>query len=152
MNPTGTWIIQELTAGTKADIGFVPFPGPEKAVPVGGLGSGTFMSAKAKDKSAALKFMDYLVSPERGKWEVSQYSIPAYPVDTSGIKTSSLFEQVVKDTAAYAKGSGGMGQNIDVNSTDVFNKAMWDGMQGVLSGKLTPDQVAKNLQTAAKGK
>jgi len=34
----------------------------------------------------------------------------------------------------------------------VFNKAMWDGMQGVLSGKLTPDQVAQNLQTAATAK
>jgi raffinose/stachyose/melibiose transport system substrate-binding protein len=68
------------------------------------------------------------------------------------VKTTPLFQQVIADTAAYAKGSGGVGQNIDVSATDVFNKAMWDGMQGVLSGKLTPVQVAQNLQAAATAK
>ncbi|WP_431278499.1 extracellular solute-binding protein [Leifsonia poae] len=153
MNPTGTWLVQDLASSTKADIGFIPFPGPDdKGVAIGGLGNGTFMSAKAKDPAAALKFMDYLVSPDHGQWAVNQYLIPAYPVDTSNVKTSPLFQQVIADTAEYAKGTGGVGQNIDVSSTDVFNKAMWDGMQGVLAGKLTPEQVAKNLQTAATAK
>jgi raffinose/stachyose/melibiose transport system substrate-binding protein len=150
MNPTGTWLVQDLASSTKADIGFIPFPGPkDKGVAIGGLGNGIFMSAKAKDTSAALKFMDYLTSPEHGTWEVNQYLIPAYPVDTASVTTSPLFQQVIADTADYAKGTGGVGQNIDVSSTDVFNKAMWDGMQGVLAKKLTPEQVAKNLQTAA---
>jgi raffinose/stachyose/melibiose transport system substrate-binding protein len=153
MNPTGTWLVQDLASSTKADIGFIPFPGPkDKGVAIGGLGNGTFMSAKAKNPKAALKFMDYLVSPEHGTWAVNQYLIPAYPVSTENVKTTPLFQQVIADTAAYAKGSGGVGQNIDVSATDVFNKAMWDGMQGVLSGKLTPDQVAQNLQTAATAK
>jgi raffinose/stachyose/melibiose transport system substrate-binding protein len=151
MNPTGTWLVQDLASSTKADIGFIPFPGP-KGTAVGGLGSGTFMSAKAKDPAAALKFMDYLVSPEHGQWAANQYLIPAYPVNTEGVKTSPLFQQVIDDTASYANGSGGVGQNIDVNSTDAFNKAMWDGMQGILAGKLTPEQVAKNLATAATAK
>jgi raffinose/stachyose/melibiose transport system substrate-binding protein len=153
MNPTGTWLVQDLASSTKADIGFIPFPGPEdRGVAIGGLGNGTFMSAKAKNPKAALKFMDYLVSPEHGTWAVNQYLIPAYPVSTENVKTTPLFQQVIADTAAYAKGSGGVGQNIDVNATDVFNKAMWDGMQGVLSGKLTPEQVAQNLQAAATAK
>jgi raffinose/stachyose/melibiose transport system substrate-binding protein len=153
MDPTGTWLVQDLASSTKADIGFIPFPGPkDKGVAIGGLGNGTFMSAKAKNPKAALKFMDYLVSPEHGTWSVNQYLIPAFPVSTDNIKTSPLFQQVIADTADYAKGTGGVGQNIDVSSTDVFNKAMWDGMQGVLSGKLTPQQVAQNLQTAATAK
>jgi raffinose/stachyose/melibiose transport system substrate-binding protein len=153
MNPTGTWLVQDLASSTKYDIGFIPFPGPkDKGVAIGGLGNGTFMSAKAKNPKAALKFMDYLVSPEHGTWAVNQYLIPAYPVSTQNVKTSPLFQQVIADTADYAKGSGGVGQNIDVNATDVFNKAMWDGMQGVLSGKLAPQQLAQNLQTASTAK
>jgi raffinose/stachyose/melibiose transport system substrate-binding protein len=153
MDPTGTWLVQDLASSTKADIGFIPFPGPDdKGVAIGGLGNGTFMSAKAKDPKAALEFMDYLVSPEHGTWAVNQYLIPAYPVPTEGITTSPLFQQVIADTAAYANGTGGVGQNIDVSSTDVFNKAMWDGMQGVLSGKVPPEQLAQNLQTAATAK
>lgn len=150
MDPTGTWLIQDLSASAKFDVGFVPFPGPNgKGVATTGLGSGTFMSAHAEDPAAALKFMDYLASPEHGKWEINQYSIPAFPVPTDGVTASPLFQQVISDTSAYAKGGGEVGQNIDVASTDVFNKAMWDGMQGILSGHADPQQVAKSLQAAA---
>lgn len=154
MNPTGTWLVQDLAQNTKFDVGFVPFPGPDAAgVPVTGLGSGTFMSAKAKNPKAALKFMDYLVSEAHGEWEVNNYLIPAFPVDTSAAKSSPLFRQVISDTADYAKGGGDVGQNIDVLSTDKFNKAMWDGVQGVLSGSKTPAQAAQGMQDAAqKGK
>ena len=37
----------------------------------------------------------------------------------------------------------------DVSATDVFNKAMWDGMQGIVGGTKTPDQIAASLQAAA---
>jgi raffinose/stachyose/melibiose transport system substrate-binding protein len=89
------------------------------------------------------------VSERHGEWELSQFSIPAFPVDLSKVSLTPLFQQVVTDTAAYAKSGSGTGQNIDVAETDVFNKAMWDGMQGVLGGQRTPDQVAKSLQAAA---
>jgi raffinose/stachyose/melibiose transport system substrate-binding protein len=108
------------------------------------------MAAGSKHVTAALKLMDWLVSPARGKWEISNYQIPAFPVDTSGSTVSPLFQQVIKDTAGYSKGEGNVGFNIDVNETDVFNKAMWDGMQGVLSQKKTPAQLASDLQAAAK--
>jgi raffinose/stachyose/melibiose transport system substrate-binding protein len=150
MNPTGTWLTQDITTNAKFDAGFIPFPGPDDAgVAVGGLGSGTFMSAKPHNVSAALKLMDYLTSEGHGASEIAQYSIPAYPVSVKDTKVSPLFGQVVRDTAGYAKGSGGVGENIDVNSTDAFNKAMWDGMQGILSGQGTPASVATALQAAA---
>lgn len=151
MNPTGTWLIQDFGSAAKFDVGFVPFPSSAGAgIPSTDLGGGTFMAAGSKHVSAALKLMDYLVSPSQGKWEISRYLIPAFPVDTLGIKVSPLFQQVIKDTAGYSKGQGNVGYNIDVNETDVFNKAMWDGMQGVLSEKKTPAQLASDLQTAAK--
>ena len=151
MDPTGTWLIQDFSSAVKFDVGFVPFPSPTSTgIPSTDLGGGTFMAAGSKHVTAALKLMDFLVSPTRGKWEISNYQIPAYPVDTTDSTVSPLFQEVIKDTAGYSKGEGNVGFNIDVNETDVFNKAMWDGMQGVLSAKTTPAQLAANLQAAAK--
>lgn len=150
MDPTGTWLVQDFGGAAKFDIGFVPFPSASgTGIPSTDLGAGTFMSSKSTHVTAALKLMDYLVSPTQGKWEISKYLIPAFPVDTSAAPVSPLFQQVIKDTAGYSKGEGNVGYNIDVNETDVFNKAMWDGMQSVLNGKSTGVQLAANLQTAA---
>jgi raffinose/stachyose/melibiose transport system substrate-binding protein len=153
LNPTGTWLIQDLVDSAKFDVGFVPFPAPSgPAVPTTGLGSGTFMNANSKNVKAALKLMDFLVSQHHGEYELNHYTIPAFAVDASKAKISPLFQQVVNDTAAYAKSGSGTGQNIDVAATDVFNKAMWDGVQGILGGQRTPEQVAQSLQTAAQKK
>jgi raffinose/stachyose/melibiose transport system substrate-binding protein len=151
MNPSGTWQIQNLATVVDFNVGFIPFPGPDgKGIATTGLGGGTFMSAKSKNPEGALKLIDYLASEEHGKFEISQYIIPAFPVPTEGLDTTPLFQQVLTDTAGYATGGAEVGQNIDVASTDVFNKAMWDGMQGVFNNTVTPEQVAQSLQTAAK--
>ena len=78
--------------------------------------------------------------------------IPAFPVDTSGIKASPLFNQVLADTAKIAEGTGDFGYNIDVLTNDTFNNAMWKGMQGILSGQTSPGggrrAAAEELQEA----
>lgn len=151
MDPTGTWLIQDMKDSAKFDVGFVSFPAPAgPAVPTTGLGGGTFMSAGSKNTTAALKLLDFFVSKHYGQFELSQYTIPAFPVEgASSANSTPLFQQVAKDTAAYGKSGSGTGQNIDVAETDVFNKAMWDGMQGILGGTKTPAQVAQSLQAAA---
>ena len=79
------------------------------------------------------------MSPEHGQWAVEKLQdIPAYPVDTTGIKASPLFTQVLNDTAKIADGTGDFGYNIDVLTNDAFNNAMWKGIQGILSGQSTP--------------
>jgi raffinose/stachyose/melibiose transport system substrate-binding protein len=150
MDPTGTWLVQDFPSAVKFDVGFVPFPSPTgEGIASTDLGGGTFMSASSKHTKAALKLMDYLVSQEHGTWEVNHYLIPAFPLDTSAADVSTLFRQVISNTAGYAKGSGNVGYNIDVNETDAFNKTMWDGMQGVVNGSTTPDALAAKLQASA---
>lgn len=151
MNATGTWLIQDLEANADFSVGFLPFPAPDgPGIPPTDLGAGVFMSASSQNVTAAKKLMDYLVSPEHGAWTVSQYRIPAYPVPAGEQLVSPLFQQVLDDTAAFAEGSrDGVGYNIDVNATDAFNKVMWDGMQGVLGGTKTPEQLAGELAQAA---
>ena len=150
MDPTGTWLIQDFKEAVKFDVGFVPFPSPTgEGIASTDLGGGTFMSAGSKHTKAALKLMDYLVGQTHGTWELNHYLIPAFPLSTTTADVSPLFKEVIAATAGYTKGSGNVGYNIDVNETDVFNKAMWDGMQGILGGGSSPDALAAKLEAAA---
>ena len=152
MLPTGSWAIHDIEKNTKFEVGYMPFPSEAGAgVFTSGLGSGPFVSASSKKTDAAVKLLNFLASPEHGRWTVEELgTIPAFPVDTTGLKVSPLFSQVLKDTAAFSGGSGDFGLNIDVLATDRFNKAMWDGMQAVLSDQKTPQEVALSLDKAAK--
>jgi raffinose/stachyose/melibiose transport system substrate-binding protein len=153
MDPTGTWLIQDFPGAVKFNVGFVPFPSADgTGIASTDLGGGTFMSAGSKNTAAALKLMDYLVGQTHGTWELNHYLIPAFPLSTKAANVSPLFSQVIANTASYAKGSGNVGYNIDVNETDVFNKVMWDGMQGILNGNSTPADLASKLQAAAQKK
>jgi len=154
MDPTGSWLVQTIEKSAKFNVGFIPFPSEkDKGIFAGGLGSGTFVSAKTTKADAALKFLDYIQTQEHGRWQVETlHTIPAFPVDTSGIKASPLFAQIVAGTTQITKGTGDFGYNIDVLTTDVFNKAMWDGFQGMLSGQTSPAGVAHSLDAAFKKK
>lgn len=151
MDPTGSWLISDFGAAKlKFDVGFVPFPAENGAgIFSTDVGGGNFVSATTKNPSGAVKFLNYLTTAQHGKWEVDQYTIPAFPLDASAEKVSPLFRQVIAGTSKYVKGSSDVGYNIDVNETDVFNKAMYDGVQGLLSRQSTPTQVAQELQAAA---
>jgi raffinose/stachyose/melibiose transport system substrate-binding protein len=148
INPTGSWLAQDIERNADFEVGYIPFPAKDgPGIFCGGLGSGTFISADTDKSEAALKFLDYQMTQEHGRWAVEEtQSIPAFPVDTAGIEATPLFTQIVADAAKIADGSGDFGYNIDVLTTDEFNNAMWKGIQGVLTGQATPDSVAAELQ------
>jgi raffinose/stachyose/melibiose transport system substrate-binding protein len=151
MVPTGSWLVGEIDDNVKSkfEVGYVPFPAPDgPGIFTGGLGSGPWVSATTKKKAAAIKFLDFLASPEHGKWTVENlHTIPPMPLDTANLKVSPLFARVLKDTASISTGSG-FGYNIDVLETDKFNKAMTDGVQAIFTGQKSPEDVAKSLQAA----
>ena len=151
MVPTGTWLIPDLEANADFEVGFFPFPAVDSAgVFTGGIGEGIFVSASAQDPEAAVQFVDYLVSEESGRFEIEQLQlIPAFPVDTGNIETGELLSRVLERTEEFASGSGELGENIDVNMSDTFNKAMSDGIQAMLDGSLTAEELAAQLQAAA---
>jgi raffinose/stachyose/melibiose transport system substrate-binding protein len=151
MDPTGSWLISDFDAAKlKFNVGFVPFPAQSgSGIFSTDVGGGNFVSATTKNPTGAVKFLNYLTTAQHGKWEVDQYTIPAFPLDASAEKVSPLFRDVITGTSKYVKGTSDVGYNIDVNETDLFNKAMYDGVQGLLSRQSTPAQVAKQLQAAA---
>jgi raffinose/stachyose/melibiose transport system substrate-binding protein len=148
VNPTGSWLAFDIERNVKFEVGYIPFPSAAgKGIFCGGLGAGIFISASTTKIEAAEKFLDYGTTQEHGKWAVENLQdIPAYPVDTTDIKGSALFTQILTDTGKIADGTGDFGYNIDVLTNDTFNDAMWKGMQGILSGQSTPEKVAAQLQ------
>jgi raffinose/stachyose/melibiose transport system substrate-binding protein len=152
MIPTGSWLVGEIDDNTDSNVGYIPFPGPDgQGIFTGGLGSGPFVSATTSKKDAAIKFVDFLASPEHGKWIVENlHTIPPFPIDTQDLDVSPLFAKVLNDTARLAK-SGDFGYNIDVLVTDAVNEAMYDGFQGVLTGQMTAQEAAKGMADAAQG-
>lgn len=155
MAPTGSWLVNDIIAAPDVDfeVGYVPFPSETgTGIWSVGLGSGPYISANSKNPDAALAFVNWLVSPEHGKWVVQNLlTIPPYPVDTSGLAVDPLFAQVLNDIAAVSGGSSSdIGANIDVQSTDVFNDAMFNGVQAMLTGQMTPAEVAAALEAAYK--
>jgi raffinose/stachyose/melibiose transport system substrate-binding protein len=150
MIPTGSWLVGEIDDNAKFDAGYIPFPGPKGAgIFTGGLGSGPFVSATSKKKPAALQFLNFLASEQHGAWTVENlHTIPPQPLDTSKLDVSPLFAQVLKDTAAIGNGKG-FGYNIDVLASDATNKAMYDGVQAVLTGQQSAREVAATMQTAS---
>jgi raffinose/stachyose/melibiose transport system substrate-binding protein len=150
MIPTGSWLVGEIDDNAKFEAGYIPFPSADGAgIFTGGLGSGPFVSATTKKADAAIEFVNFLASPEHGKWTVENlHTIPPQPLETEGLEVSPLFAKVLQDTATVTEG-GDFGYNIDVMVGDALNDAMYDGVQGLFTGQSTPEEVAKNLQSAA---
>lgn len=148
MNPTGSWLVQDTERNVDFEVSYVPFPSSDGVgIFSGGLGAGLFVNSQSKKTDAAVEFLNYMMTQEHGAWVIENtQSIPAFPIDTSGIEATPLFTQVLSDAAKIADGSGDFGYNIDVLMTDTFNQAMVDGVQGVLTGQFTPEEVAKSLQ------
>lgn len=148
MNPTGSWLVQDTERNVDFEVGYIPFPAPDgPGIFSGGLGAGLFISANSTKHEAALEFLNYTMTQEHGAWVIENtQSIPAFPIDTSGIDATPLFTQVLDDAAKIADGTGDFGYNIDVLTTDTFNEAMWNGIQGLLTGQATPEEVAASLE------
>jgi raffinose/stachyose/melibiose transport system substrate-binding protein len=151
MIPTGSWLINDLAADADFESGYVPFPSPDgEGVFAGGLGSGPFVSANTDNPEGAIELLDFLASEEHAQWTVENLqTIPPRPVDTSGLDVQPLLAQVLDQVSALAEGGGELGFNIDVRMPEAFNAAMEDGVQAVLTGQSTPEEVAASLQAAS---
>jgi raffinose/stachyose/melibiose transport system substrate-binding protein len=148
INPTGSWLVQDTERNVDFEVGYIPFPASDgPGVFSGGLGAGLFINADTKKAEAALEFLNYTMTQEHGAYVIENaQSIPAFPIDTSGIEATPLFEQVLADAAQIAEGTSDFGYNIDVLMSAEFNEATVNGIQALFTGQATPEEVARSLQ------
>ena len=152
MIPMGSWLVDGITANADFEAGYFPFPAEDgPGIFAAGLGSGPMITAETEHPEEALALVDFLVSPEHGRWMVENLDvIPPFPADTEGVDVSPLFAQVLEDVEQFGAGTGDFGVNIDVLMGDAFNEAMFDGMQAIYSDQATPDEVAQRLEEASR--
>jgi raffinose/stachyose/melibiose transport system substrate-binding protein len=152
MIPTGSWLVNDIIGAEEVDfeVGYIPFPSETgRGLWSVGLGSGPYIAANSRNPEAAIAFVDWLLSPEHGRWVVENLlTIPPFPVDTEGVEVNPLFAQVLEDIGQLSGGESDFGANIDVQSTDDFNEAMFDGLQALLNGDRTPEELAADLDAA----
>lgn len=142
----GEWAMADFVNENKAsfEIGVFPLPynaaGEEIVVPVG-IGSSEAVVASTKNKAAAMKFMEYLASPEGSaiyaKGVSSFVPVKGAPSD---------FNPLAKDWAPL----------LDMKSVDFFynlqfpgaNSEMVKQLQTLFAGKTTPEEMGKAIQAA----
>jgi raffinose/stachyose/melibiose transport system substrate-binding protein len=151
MIPTGSWFVNDLAADADFESAYISFPSSDgEGVFAAGLGSGPFVAANTDNPEGAIELLDFLASEEHGQWTVENLqTIPTRPVDTSGLEVDPLLAQVLDQVSSLSEGGGELGYNIDVLMPEAFNQAMFDGVQAVLTGQSTPEEVAESLQAAA---
>jgi raffinose/stachyose/melibiose transport system substrate-binding protein len=149
MNPTGTWLVQEIVQAVEGfEVGIFPFPSiADSAIaPPVGVGTGLFVAAQAKNPEGAIEFIDYLQQDSTARLIAERFNtIPAHPVNLEGLDVPELFKQVLNDLSKSPQAES-FGYNIDVLAPQNFNEVMFTGFQEVINGPRTPAEQARALQ------
>jgi raffinose/stachyose/melibiose transport system substrate-binding protein len=146
MLPTGTWLTAEILPSVKFNVGFIPFPSTTGRAPVlaSGIGDGWYISSKSQHPDEAATFLNFWFSQSTGRTQLRVFNtVPAFPVNTSGLALPPLFKQIV---SLIKGGQATAGYNLDTLTPDAFNQEMYKGMQEVLDGSSSPQQEAAALQ------
>jgi raffinose/stachyose/melibiose transport system substrate-binding protein len=151
MVPTGTWLVAEITDNVDFETGFFPFPSIDGSSisPPAGLGGGTFVAANAQNPEGAIRYLDWILQDEQVQEDVEVFNtLPAQPVDTSGMDLSPLYAEVVENLAESSGTADAFGYNIDVLTPAGFNQVMFEGFQEVLNGTRSAQEQADALEAA----
>jgi raffinose/stachyose/melibiose transport system substrate-binding protein len=147
--PTGSWMLGVFSNVEDCDIGFFLWPSINGSpiYPPGGVDSAYFVSSQTEHPDEVLAFLDFLFQDERiPDWLRLGYT-PPMPTEGYDQDVSPLFKAGL-DVIANASQGAGLGYNIDVLTPANFNDVMYSGLQSVVAGDKTPEEVASEMQAA----
>ncbi len=152
MTPTGNWLVGDIAENMPDyEVAMMPFPTPTGAQGQywpSGIGSAFFVSQASQHQAEAGQFIDYLFSPAIAqRWVGEANFFLPMDVDTSSLQLTPLFQSVQDVLLSAAAGQTTLGYNVDVLAPAAFNDTLQNGLQAVLLGDLTPEELAANLQT-----
>jgi raffinose/stachyose/melibiose transport system substrate-binding protein len=142
----GNWVVALLkgknSAGTFSLKALPATDDPAKFVMPAAAGAGYAVNAKAKNKELAIKFVDFVMSPEgMTVFNKKQGSLPALP-DT-GYAGDPAFAEVQK----YISESRSVPFMDQLWPNPKVQQTMLTGLQEVFSGQSTPDKVLTAMDT-----
>jgi len=123
------------------------YPGKYGGIITGGQTYALSTNNTPETKEAALKFLDYMMTEdEAGKiWVEIMQLPPAYKISLAGIKVDPFLESIMKD-ASRAPESAPY-SDVLINF-DIAVEYTWKASQAILTGDLTPQEVAERLEKA----
>ena len=128
----------------KFEVGFLPVPVDRRLLDRAAVRPGQAACSwprTSQKQAAAFSSSTGCISDEvTGKWSLRcSTSIPAQPMDTTGLDVSPLFAGGPRRPRRQSSGTASdFGYNIDVLTPQAFNDQMYTGFQEVLNGTLTP--------------
>jgi ABC-type glycerol-3-phosphate transport system substrate-binding protein len=148
---TGTWNVNRFEQNKRETQGFdyaffhLPSENPRiKPTLAGGLGGGFSVWSQTKNKDGSVAWLDHLVSPTGQKhWIEIMFQVAPVPFSADEYKSPEQMKAALKTIAGSAQD---MGYNIDVVTPFKWIDAYRDGLNDILSGKLSSREWAGRLQ------
>ena len=145
MNPTGSWLALDIERNVKFEVGYIPFPVRDGPGHLQRRAGRRDLHLRQQHQGRGRREVPRLRhdpgARQVGGGERCRTSRPtrSTPPTSRPRRCSSRSWPTPRK---IADGTGDFGYNIDVLTNDTFNNAMWKGMQGMLSGQTTPEEVA----------
>jgi sn-glycerol 3-phosphate transport system substrate-binding protein len=147
---TTTGNLTNVRANAKFPFGVAMLPANKRrGSPTGGGNFYLFKKASREQQAAALKFAQWMTSPERAaQWGIDTGYVAVRPVawDTPAMKTYVAgfpAAAVARDQLQYSVAE------LSTHDNQRVTKALNDGLQAALTGAKTPDQAMKDAQAEA---
>jgi raffinose/stachyose/melibiose transport system substrate-binding protein len=152
----GTWLFKTIDdcaaqSNGALDWGNAPFPVAD-GLPFQayvGIGSGWFapsnLSADPDKEKAVLDLIDAFISPEAANaWVTKAQIFPAVPFDDSAVKLTEQQKASLQIITAAGKNGGAV--PIAFNNSAAESQVWATGLQGIVDGSTTPEQLIQQLQ------
>jgi ABC-type glycerol-3-phosphate transport system substrate-binding protein len=154
----GSWILSEMQSTppsfSPGVMLFPATPGGQGSLSEVTLSSDTTIASAKADRSAVEKYLEFFTSPANlttfagGMLDFEPYQFDAASVKVSGgSAVTSLFAKV-NDFLANAGPDGAALYNDEAINVNIYTKYIWQGSVGLMSGAVTPAQLAQQLETA----
>jgi raffinose/stachyose/melibiose transport system substrate-binding protein len=149
---TGGWFIgSALSEAPNFPLDFFIFPEvegyPGKQANITSAGTMFVISKNSPHIEEAKKFLQYFVTEEPQRmWAENTTDLPFFKFDTSKWKLDPLTS---KESILYRDAPAATKFNDHLMRQDLVTEYVWNASQGVLSGDLTPEQAADNMEKAS---
>jgi len=143
---TGNWLMGEFLKSPDLKVGFFPMPAAKSELrkAIGGPGIPFCVSAKTKNKDAAIKFLDFLSRKDNAKLWAKLAMLPAVAVDESDVEGADpLFKDILRAYKGAVEGNG-VGYYIDWVSPTFYDTCS-SSVQKLMALEITPQDFVKAL-------
>jgi ABC-type glycerol-3-phosphate transport system substrate-binding protein len=152
----GSWFLNTIQAQqpsfTPGVMLFPPFKdGKGKGTDIT-IANSVLMVSKKADTASVEKFLEYFSRPEvASRYQKESLSFMPYKTNSSALDVDKSIKTQWNTISGFVKDTGSAGsalyndQGIDVN---IYTKYIWQGSVGLMSGDITPQQLAEQLESA----